>query len=487
MVLRKHIALEDEHLRKIEPLLEKHKGNLSAAIRDAIDLTDVALQYYGSVKDATFLIATLREIREDQAIVPKPIFDYMLTQTKDLIIEKDVLNHVFDPSEVTTISEFEEAIRNLCTGLYWDALISMTADDDQSPSSVHAEIKGIDDDKRQFLAGIIGSYLTSFSLGITEMRSHLDTLKIDFEQRASPNEAYNDLLKNVGCMQETVKELHAKPEFWRSLIHEYSAANYEIVALHRKFYEDLLIGKVPRAIMTSECLCEKLSEDVPLQEVLLDLKRVAETSRIVNRMDIDGEDITIHHGYRSMRAVDKLKNIFLCMLESAGLNYDYQITSNVMALKHQPEVEKKIKELLDYVGVKDVFDEPLRELSTFLKERNINSDRHMRVFGRRIGRQVIHNYAKQYGEVWTADKFKDALARIDKIPGRESEWDVRGSTAHYTVHRCPLADDAEACHVCRGIFRGAMHCAFRGMAELEVRKLLSHGDEYCEVYVHGIE
>jgi hypothetical protein len=32
-----------------------------------------------------------------------------------------------------------------------------------------------------------------------------------------------------------------------------------------------------------------------------------------------------------------------------------------------------------------------------------------------------------------------------------------------------------------------MHCAFRGMAELEVRKLLSHGDEYCEVYVHGIE
>jgi hypothetical protein len=27
---------------------------------------------------------------------------------------------------------------------------------------------------------------------------------------------------------------------------------------------------------------------------------------------------------------------------------------------------------------------------------------------------------------------------------------------------------------------------FRGMTELEVRKLLSHGDEYCEVYVHGI-
>ncbi|MEA1944503.1 MAG: hypothetical protein U9N07_04100 [Euryarchaeota archaeon] len=486
MVLRKHIALEDEHLKKLEPLLEKHKGNLSAAIRDAIDLTDVALQYYGSVKDATFLIATLREIREDQAIVPKPIFDYMLSQTKDRIIEKEVLDHVFDPSVITTISEFEEAMRNLCTGLYWDALLSINPDDDQNPSTIHAEIKGVEHDKRMFLAGIIGSYLTSFSLGITSMRSHLDMLAIDFERKASSDVAYNDLLKNIGSMQTTVKELNAKPEFWRSLIHEYSAANYEIVALHRKFYEDLLTGKIPRAIMTSECLCEKLSEDVPLQEVLLDLKRVAETSRIVNRMDIDGEDITIHHGYRNMRAVEQLKNIILCMLESAGLNYDHQLTSNVITLKHRPEVETKIRELLEYVGVKDVFDEPLRELSSFLKEKNIDSDRHMRVFGRRVGRRVVHNYEKQYGEAWTADKFRDALVRIDKIAGRESKWDAMGSTAHYTVYKCPLADDVEACHVCRGIFRGAMHCAFRGMAELEVRKLLSHGDEYCEVYVHGI-
>ncbi|RLG24059.1 hypothetical protein DRN77_03175 [Methanosarcinales archaeon] len=486
MVLRKHIALEDEHLKKLEPLLEKHKGNLSAAIRDAIDLTDVALQYYGSVKDATYLIATLREIREDQAIVPKPIFDYLLSQTKDLVIEKDVLDHVFDPSVITTISEFEEAMRNLCTGLYWDAMISINPDEDQRPSTVHVEIKGVGYDKRMFLAGIIGSYLTSSALGITSMHSHLDMLAIDFERRTSSDVAYNDLLKNIGTMQTAVKELNAKPEFWRSLIHEYSAANYEIVALHRKFYEELLIGKIPRAIMTSECLCEKLSEDVPMQEVLLDLKRVAETSRIVNRMDIDGEDITIHHGYRNMRAVEQLKNIILCMLESAGLDYDHQLTSNVITLKHRPEVEAKIRELLEYVGVKDIFDEPLREFSLFLKERGINADRHTRVFGRRIGRRVVHNYEKQYGEAWTADKFRDALAGIDKIPGRESKWDAMGSTVHYTVLKCPLADNVEACHVCRGIFRGAMHCAFRGMAELEVRKLLSHGDEYCEVYVHGI-
>ena len=37
-----------------------------------------------------------------------------------------------------------------------------------------------------------------------------------------------------------------------------------------------------------------------------------------------------------------------------------------------------------------------------------------------------------------------------------------------------------------GDLSGAMHCASKGMAELEVRKLLSHRDEYCEVYVHEV-
>ena len=484
LLQRKHIALDKEHLKKIEPLLEKHKGNLSAAIRDAIDLTDVALKYYGNVKDATLLITALKEIREDQAVVPKPIFDQILSQTKGLIIKKEVLDQIFDPSVITSISKFEEAMQNMCTGLYWDVTLELTPDDNPEPLAIHVEINGVDHDKRMFLAGIIGSYMVSSSMGISQMRSHLDTLVFDLEHKRSSNEAYKDLIKNIGYLQNVMEELNTKPDFWRSLISEYSATNYEIVAMHRKFYENLLVGKMPRAIMSSECLCEKLSANLSVQEVLLNLKRSAETSRIVNRIDIEGEDLTIHHGYRSMRAVEKLKNIILCLLEASGLNYDYNITSNVIILKHLPEVEEKMVELLEYVGIKDVFGEPLHELSSFLKDRNIDSERHMRVFGRRIGRRVIFNYQKRYGDVWTVDDFRDALRRIDKIPGRESNWDVKGNSAYYTVNKCPIANDVEACHVCRGIFRGAMHCAFRDMAELDVINLLSHGDDNCEVYVH---
>ena len=44
MIIRKNITLENNHIKKLEPLLNKNEGNLSAAIRDAVDLADVVLK-----------------------------------------------------------------------------------------------------------------------------------------------------------------------------------------------------------------------------------------------------------------------------------------------------------------------------------------------------------------------------------------------------------------------------------------------------------
>jgi len=50
MILRKNISLNEDYLRKLEPLMQKHNGNLSAVIREVIDLADVAFQDPDSVK-----------------------------------------------------------------------------------------------------------------------------------------------------------------------------------------------------------------------------------------------------------------------------------------------------------------------------------------------------------------------------------------------------------------------------------------------------
>jgi hypothetical protein len=41
MSIRKNISLETGHLQKLEPLVRKHNGNFSAAMREIIDLIDI--------------------------------------------------------------------------------------------------------------------------------------------------------------------------------------------------------------------------------------------------------------------------------------------------------------------------------------------------------------------------------------------------------------------------------------------------------------
>ena len=51
-MIRKNISLDDAHLLKLQPFLERHGGNLSAAVREAIELADLALEKHGTPEKA---------------------------------------------------------------------------------------------------------------------------------------------------------------------------------------------------------------------------------------------------------------------------------------------------------------------------------------------------------------------------------------------------------------------------------------------------
>lgn len=48
MLTQKNVSLDETHLQKLQPLLEKHKGNLSAAEREIIDLASSDLENHGT-------------------------------------------------------------------------------------------------------------------------------------------------------------------------------------------------------------------------------------------------------------------------------------------------------------------------------------------------------------------------------------------------------------------------------------------------------
>ncbi|MBU4372864.1 MAG: hypothetical protein KJ714_00170 [Euryarchaeota archaeon] len=497
MLTRKHIAMEDEFLKKLEPLIVKNEGNLSAAMRDAIELADIALKTYGSKdKAVSAIIKGDGGGTRDQCItlgqcivVPSQTLHWLLEQSKGLIIDQDTLIDIIDPFKITSLPQLQDSLNDKLSGFGWQTEVQIEHDDAPYPDKASVLIKGNYRNRLEFAAGIIGLYLANYKdLGIVSIRRRMGCMKIYLQKRNNPEEAYIDLLVHFGYFQDILKEINTRPEFWKNLIREHSATNYSLVTLHRNFYEDLLIGRIPKAIMTIEAVSRRPIEKMPLQELLRNLKQVAETSCIINKIDFEEEIIKIHHGYRNMRAADRVKEIFLGIMEASGYVYTAELTSNLIILRHQPEVENKVNELLERLDKgEQIFPDKLLEYLEFLREKHLDIREHIRILGRRIGRHIIRDHEKAFGIInWTLASFKQVFSAMDAKLGRQSEWELFNNTIQYTVRKCPISGNPELCHIHRNVFRGALEYTFEGRAELEIIKLLSHDDDYCEVRIHVI-
>jgi predicted hydrocarbon binding protein len=497
MLTRKHIAMEDEYLKKLEPLIIKNGGNLSAAVRDAIELTDIALKTYGSKdKAADAIITGNGSSSRDQCInlgqcivISSQTFHWLLEQSRGLIMDQDTLIDIIDPFKITSMLQLQEALNQKLKGFGWQTEVQIEYDDLLYPNKAGVLIKGNYRNRLEFIAGIIGLYLANYKdLGMISIRRRMGCIKIHLQKRNNPEEAYGDLLTHLGYFQDILKELNTRPDFWKNLIREHSATNYNLVTLHRNFYEDLLLGRIPKAIMTIVAVSRRPIEEMPLQELLRTLKQVAETSGIINRIDLEEDIIKLHHSYRNMRAADRVKEIFVGIMDASGYVYTAQLTSNLIILRHQPEVEKKILELLERLTKgEQIFPQKLLEYLAFLRERQLDIREHIRILGRRIGRHIIREHEKSYGIInWTLASFKQVFSTMDMKLRRQSEWELYNNTIHYTVRKCPISGNAELCHIHRNVFRGALEYAFEGRAELEIIKLLSHNDDHCEVRIHAI-
>ncbi len=494
MLTRKHIAMEDEFLKKLEPLIVKNEGNLSAAMRDAIDIAELAIETYGSKEKATSAIINGRGTKDQYStgqciIVPSQTFHWLLEQSRGLLIDQDTLIDIIDPFKITSLPHLQDYLNDKFDGFGWQTRVQIEHNDSIYPDKASVVINGNHRNRTEFIAGIVGLYFAKYKdMAIISIRRRMGCIKMHLQKKNNPEEAYADLLIHFGYLQDIQSELNARQDFWKNLIREHSATNYSLVTIHRNFYEDLLVGRIPKAIMTIEAVSRRPIEEMPLQELLRNLKQVSETSRIINRIEFDEDIIKIHHGYRNMRAADRVKEIFLGIMEASGYIYSAELTSNLIILRHQSEVENKIFELLEKLKRGEhIFPHGLLEYMAFLKEKHLDIHEHIRVLGRRIGKQVIRDHEKAYGiKNWTLASFQQVFSALDAKLGRQSEWELYEHTSRYTVRKCPISGNADLCHIHRNVFRGALEYTFEGRAEIEIIKLLSHKDDHCEVRVHAM-
>lgn len=122
--------MEDEYLQKLQPFLDKNNGNLSAAIRDAIELADAALQGHESVEDAleyfTQDSTKYPEIRNsliesgECILISQFSFRWLIENTDGILLDDELVSELFNPYKIKNVSDLIEYLNMRSHNMGWE-------------------------------------------------------------------------------------------------------------------------------------------------------------------------------------------------------------------------------------------------------------------------------------------------------------------------------------------------------------------------------
>ncbi|MBU3965786.1 MAG: hypothetical protein KKG76_00175 [Euryarchaeota archaeon] len=477
MAVLRHISLDDEHVQKMIPYLEKHGGNLCAAIREIIN-RDV-----------------LHSLHQKSSAIDTSLLNWMLKEMEDILVPDKVLDEIIDPGLMTSMSKFERSVRQKLEELEWDIEMVFKYDSETYPSEILIEMRG-SRQQTKFLASLLSQYFVKNSLHYSPLEIKYvvninSCIKIGFF-RSNKKDAQLSLITFFGGLNEIITAIKSRPDFWRDIIHRHLSSNYNMVTVHRNYLEDIFTDKIPVGEIMIETRAKKPLQDIPLREFLVLMKEVYEAARVVDRVEIDNETVIVSHYYRNKNAAERLKNSLILLLESNGHLYDAKTTANMIVLRHRPEVGMKINEMVEHMKTSNsTVDQELMVFMTFLEGLRDLPDIPMSltVLGRRIGKSLLQEYEKENSiKNWDLVNFKKAMENIDSRLHRVSEWKLEDRHLLYTIQQCSIAEtgntfDRYICYTIREVFKGVLEQAFGNKAELKINKLISRGDSFCEVSI----
>ncbi len=477
MIVTKHISIDKECVEKLKPQLEKHNGNFSAAIREIIDRNGKSI------------------FPNNSSAIDSSLFKWLLIEVDGTLIPDHIMDELLDPILINSIRKLEDCLNARFRELEWDIDIEFKYDNDASPSGMLIELRG-EIHKIRIVARILSQYIVKNSLQkipleILSVINLNECVKVEMA-RSTKKEALNSLYTFFGGMDEVIKGVKSNPEFWKAIVKRHLLSNYNMVTVHRNYFEDLLSNNIPLGEISIENLSRKPIQEIPLKDMLLLIKEVYETSRVIDKVEIDNDKLVIFHSYRSLEAIEKIKKTLVLLLEANGHLFIPKTTANMIVLTHRPDVGVKVNQIVDNLKTSNTsFDQELLMFMTFLKGlKNIpDIPLSFTALGRKIGISLMQEYEKENKiKIWNLETFKTVFEIINSKMHTESEWKLEGKNLLYTVMKCRIATegnkfDKYICHTSREAFKGAMNYAFGNRAELDIKKLISRGDKMCEVVI----
>ncbi len=249
MPVLRHISLDDEHLEKMKPYLEKNGGNLCDSFKEILGQ---AVKYSS---------------RMNSSAIDTVLLNWLLKEVEDTLIPDKVLDEILDPGLMTSMTKFEKFVKQRIQELEWDIDIVFKYDSVIFPSEILIEMRGVPQ-KTKFLANILSQYIVKNSLEYAPLEIKFvvninSCMKIGFF-RSNKKDSQNSLNTFFGNLNEIMDVIKNRPDFWKDVVHRHVASNYNMVTVHRNYLEDIFTDKIPHGEIMIETMAKRPVQDIPL-------------------------------------------------------------------------------------------------------------------------------------------------------------------------------------------------------------------------------
>ena len=350
MLIRKNISLDEKYLKKLQPLMDANGGNLSAAIRDTIELTDAALQNHETIEECIGALSVpassptkFDELIEngEHLIINRTALKWLLKNSSGCLVDDELVDELINPFSVQTMPELDAYLNNLSQDFGWGIEVSIFCMDPIDPDTATITFSNGDPYLRNFFAEHVALFIADWKqMDIDDLYRRSKSIRIDFKKSTVvPDEVPPGIGKHFGYLDLIYDELHKKEAFWSGLVNAYKMNSYHMVAIPKNQFESIAAGDVPDGVGMFETVTNHPIADIPLSELLVLFKRFFSVSQIVNNIEInlehDDEFVKIQHDYGDEKTIMKLIQYFSNIFEANGHKFDVTHSSSLIIFKRQ--------------------------------------------------------------------------------------------------------------------------------------------------------
>ena len=355
MLIRKNISLDEKYLKKLQPLLDENGGNLSAAIRDTIELTDVALQNHETIEQSIDFLNTphsspteFDDLVEsgEYIIINRMALKWLLKNSSGRLVDGKLVDELINQFSIQTMMELDAYLNDLSQKFRWGIEVSIFCMDPIDPDTATIMFSNGDSYLRDFFAEHVALFIAKWKqLDIDGLYRRSKSIRIDFKRASfASGEVPPGIKKHLGYFDLVYGELHNKPEFWNKLVTAYKITGYNMVAIPKNQFKSIAAGNVPDGVAMFETITNHPIADIPLSELLVLFKRFFSVAQIVNNIEIqlepDNESVKIQHDYKDENTIIKLIEYFSNIFEANGHQFDVTHSSSLIIFKRQASGSK---------------------------------------------------------------------------------------------------------------------------------------------------